>query len=130
MSTTTANSYSISELAQEFGITTRTIRFYEDKGLISPERRGQTRVYTPEDRVRLKLILRGKRLGFSLDESREIIDMYDPAHGNVEQLNRLLDRIDAKRQQLREQQRDIEKMLAQLDEAAARTQAALNEHNN
>ncbi|MCQ3829085.1 MerR family DNA-binding transcriptional regulator [Microbulbifer elongatus] len=130
MSTTTANSYSISELAQEFGITTRTIRFYEDKGLISPERRGQTRVYTPEDRVRLKLILRGKRLGFSLDESREIIDMYDPAHGNVEQLNRLLDRIDAKRQQLREQQRDIEKMLAQLDEAAARTQAALKEHNN
>ncbi|WP_231759233.1 MerR family transcriptional regulator [Microbulbifer elongatus] len=130
MSTTTANSYSISELAQEFGITTRTIRFYEDKGLISPERRGQTRVYTPEDRVRLKLILRGKRLGFSLDESREIIDMYDPTHGNVEQLNRLLDRIDAKRQQLREQQRDIEKMLAQLDEAAARTQAALKEHNN
>ncbi|WP_043320143.1 MerR family DNA-binding transcriptional regulator [Microbulbifer sp. HZ11] len=130
MSSTVTQSYSISELAQEFGITTRTIRFYEDKGLISPERRGQTRVYTAEDRVRLKLILRGKRLGFSLDESREIIDMYDPAHGNVEQLNRLLDRIDAKRQQLRQQQRDIEKMLAQLDEAAARTQAALKEHNN
>ena len=130
MSTTSADSYSISELAQEFGITTRTIRFYEDKGLISPERRGQTRVYTPEDRVRLKLILRGKRLGFSLDESREIIDMYDPAHGNVEQLNRLLDRIDAKRQQLRQQQRDIEKMLAQLDDATARTEAALKEHSN
>lgn len=130
MSTNTADSYSISELAQEFGITTRTIRFYEDKGLISPERRGQTRVYTPEDRVRLKLILRGKRLGFSLDESREIIDMYDPAHGNVEQLNRLLDRIDAKRQQLRQQQRDIEKMLAQLDDATARTEAALKEHSN
>ncbi|QKX16351.1 MerR family DNA-binding transcriptional regulator [Microbulbifer sp. YPW1] len=125
-----ADSYSISELAQEFGITTRTIRFYEDKGLISPERRGQTRVYTPEDRVRLKLILRGKRLGFSLDESREIIDMYDPAHGNVDQLNRLLDRIDAKRQQLRQQQRDIEKMLAQLDDATARTQAALKEQTD
>ncbi|WP_078082667.1 MerR family transcriptional regulator [Microbulbifer mangrovi] len=130
MSSTTAESYSISELAQEFGITTRTIRFYEDKGLISPERRGQTRVYTPEDRVRLKLILRGKRLGFSLDESREIIDMYDPAHGNVDQLNRLLDRIDAKRQQLRQQQRDIEKMLAQLDDATARTQAALKEQTD
>ncbi|WP_299594701.1 MerR family DNA-binding transcriptional regulator [uncultured Microbulbifer sp.] len=129
MSTTTAHSYSISELAQEFGITTRTIRFYEDKGLLTPQRRGQTRVYTPEDRVRLKLILRGKRLGFSLDESREIIDMYDPAHGNVEQLNRLLDRIDSKRQQLREQQRDIEKMLAQLDDASARTRAALKEQS-
>ena len=130
MSNTTADSYSISELAQEFGITTRTIRFYEDKGLISPERRGQTRIYTPEDRVRLKLILRGKRLGFSLDESREIIDMYDPAHGNVEQLNRLLERIDSKRQQLRQQQRDIEKMLAQLDDATARTEAALKEQTN
>ncbi|MBN8429983.1 MULTISPECIES: MerR family DNA-binding transcriptional regulator [Microbulbifer] len=127
MSNTTAGSYSISELAQEFGITTRTIRFYEDKGLLTPQRRGQTRVYSPEDRVRLKLILRGKRLGFSLDESREIIDMYDPAHGNVEQLNRLLERIDAKRQQLRQQQRDIEKVLAQLDDATARTEAALKE---
>ncbi|WP_295803708.1 MerR family DNA-binding transcriptional regulator [uncultured Microbulbifer sp.] len=130
MSNTTVDSYSISELAQEFGITTRTIRFYEDKGLLTPQRRGQTRVYTPEDRVRLKLILRGKRLGFSLDESREIIDMYDPAHGNVDQLKRLLDRIDAKRQQLRQQQRDIEKMLAQLDDATARTEAALKEHSN
>ena len=130
MNTASADSYSISELAQEFGITTRTIRFYEDKGLISPERRGQTRVYTPEDRVRLKLILRGKRLGFSLDESREIIDMYDPAHGNVEQLNRLLERIETKRQQLRQQQRDIEKMLAQLDDATARTQAALKEQTD
>ncbi|MBB5211310.1 MerR family transcriptional regulator [Microbulbifer hydrolyticus] len=130
MSSTTADSYSISELAQEFGITTRTIRFYEDKGLMSPERRGQTRVYTPEDRVRLKLILRGKRLGFSLDESREIIDMYDPAHGNVEQLNRLLERIDSKRQQLLQQQRDIEKVLSQLDEATARTRAALKQQTD
>ncbi|MFV8783405.1 MerR family transcriptional regulator [Microbulbifer sp. SA54] len=130
MSTASADSYSISELAQEFGITTRTIRFYEDKGLLSPERRGQTRIYTPEDRVRLKLILRGKRLGFSLDESREIIDMYDPAGGNVEQLNRLLERIDSKRQQLLQQQRDIEKMLAQLDDATARTEAALKEQTN
>lgn len=128
MSTTT--SHSISELAQEFGITTRTIRFYEDKGLLSPERRGQTRIYSPEDRVRLKLILRGKRLGFSLDESREIIDMYDPSKGNVDQLNRLLERIESKRQQLRRQQRDIEKMLAQLDEATARTKAALKEQTS
>jgi len=119
------HSYSISELAREFDITTRAIRFYEDKGLLKPERRGQTRVYSPEERVRLKLILRGKRLGFSLDESREIIDMYDPAHGNVEQLQRLLERIAQKRMQLQQQLRDIESLMGELDEAEVRAQAAL-----
>lgn len=118
-------SYSISELAREFGITTRTIRFYEDKGLLSPQRRGQTRVYSPEDRVRLKLILRGKRLGFSLDESREIIDMYDPAHGNVEQLQRLLDHIEQKRAQLQQQLHDIQSLMGELDEAEARAREFL-----
>lgn len=119
------HSYSISELAREFDITTRAIRFYEDKGLLKPERRGQTRVYSPEERVRLKLILRGKRLGFSLDESREIIDMYDPAHGNVEQLQRLLERIAQKRMQLQQQLRDIESLMGELDEVEVRAQAAL-----
>lgn len=117
--------YSISELAREFDITTRTIRFYEDKGLLKPERRGQTRVYSPEERVRLKLILRGKRLGFSLDESREIIDMYDPAHGNLEQLQRLLKHIAQKRTHLHQQLRDIESLMGELDEAEARAKAAL-----
>ncbi|MFQ3223095.1 MAG: DNA-binding transcriptional MerR regulator, partial [Porticoccaceae bacterium] len=70
--------YSISQLSKEFEITTRTIRHYEDLGLLAPARRGQTRVYSPADRIRLKLILRGKRLGLSLDDSREIIDMYEP----------------------------------------------------
>ncbi|WP_334079136.1 MerR family transcriptional regulator [Microbulbifer sp. M83] len=119
------SSYSISDLAREFGITTRAIRFYEDKGLISPARRGQTRVYRPEDRVRLMLILRGKRLGFSLDESREIIDMYDPEHGNVEQLQRLLQHIKQKRAQLQQQLRDIQSLMGELDEAEARTRASL-----
>ncbi|GAB2893706.1 MerR family DNA-binding transcriptional regulator [Microbulbifer echini] len=119
------HSYSISELAREFDITTRTIRFYEDKGLLKPERRGQTRVYSPEERVRLKLILRGKRLGFSLDESREIIDMYDPAHGNVEQLERLLERIAQKRAQLQQQLRDIESLMGELEEVEVRAQTAL-----
>ncbi|WP_308364071.1 MULTISPECIES: MerR family DNA-binding transcriptional regulator [unclassified Microbulbifer] len=119
-------SYSISELAQEFGITTRAIRFYEDKGLLSPARRGQARVYSPEDRVRLMLILRGKRLGFSLDESREIIDMYDPAHGNVEQLQRLLQYIEQKRAQLQQQLRDIHSLMEELDRAEARARAALS----
>lgn len=128
MNTETAEpgSYSISDLAREFDITTRTIRFYEDKGLLSPARRGQTRVYSPEDRVRLMLILRGKRLGFSLDESREIIDMYDPAHGNVEQLHRLLQYIEQKRAQLQQQLRDIHSLMDELDRAEARTRAALS----
>ena len=120
-------SYSISELAREFDITTRAIRFYEDKGLLTPARRGQTRVYSPEDRVRLMLILRGKRLGFSLDESRAIIDMYDPAHGNVEQLQRLLEHIEQKRAQLQQQLRDIHSLMSELDEAEARTRAALQD---
>lgn len=123
-------SYSISQLAREFGITTRTIRFYEDKELLSPARHGQTRVYSAEDRVRLKLILRGKRLGLSLDESREIIDMYDPAGGNVEQLQALLESIEAKRRQLRQQQRDILSLLDELDRAATRTRAALEASAN
>ncbi|MCW8126125.1 MerR family transcriptional regulator [Microbulbifer halophilus] len=120
-------SYSISDLAREFDITTRTIRFYEDKGLICPARRGQTRVYSPEDRVRLKLILRGKRLGFSLDESREIIDMYDPAHGNVEQLQRLLEHIEQKRAQLQQQLRDIHSLMGELDDVEARARASLKD---
>jgi len=127
-STVEPASYSISELAREFDITTRTIRFYEDKGLLSPARRGQTRVYSPEDRVRLKLILRGKRLGFSLDESREIIDMYDPTHGNVEQLQRLLDTIEQKRAQLNQQLRDIRSLMGELDDTEARARAALGKH--
>ncbi|WP_237068533.1 MerR family transcriptional regulator [Microbulbifer guangxiensis] len=117
--------YSISDLSREFGITTRAIRFYEDRGLLSPERRGQARIYSPEDRVRLKLILRGKRLGFSLDESREIIEMYDPAHGNVEQLQRLLQGIEQKRAQLQQQLRDIQSLMGELDEAESRARASL-----
>ena len=70
--------YSIRDLSQDFGVTTRTLRFYEEKGLLEPERRGRTRLYTAADRVRLKLILRGKQLGFTLDESAELIAMYDP----------------------------------------------------
>ena len=79
------NSFSISELAREFDVTTRTIRFYEEKGMLAPERRGQTRIFSHADRVRLELILRGKRIGMSLIESREIIEMYDPASDNSEQ---------------------------------------------
>lgn len=120
--------YSISELATEFGVTTRTIRFYEEKGLLAPQRNGQVRIYDNHDRTKLKLIVRGKRLGFTLDESRSIIEMYDPAQGNVEQLHTLLEKIRSKRDSLRQQLQDIDVMLRDLDEAEQRCLESLNEH--
>ena len=95
--------FTISALAQEFDVTTRTIRFYEDEGLISPERRGQARIYTARDRVILKLIMRGKRLGFSLAECRELFDLYDPEGGNKAQLQLMLDKLTERRRALDQQ---------------------------
>ena len=122
-------SYSISELAGEFGITTRAIRFYEEKGLLSPTRRGQQRIYHAAERVRLKLILRGKRLGFTLEESRELIEMYDPAHGNVDQLQRLIRKIEDKEALLESQLRDIAGMQRDLNEVRQRCNEALRTHS-
>ncbi|WP_163932158.1 MerR family DNA-binding transcriptional regulator [Paraferrimonas sp. SM1919] len=119
--------YSISDLAKEFDITTRTIRFYEDKGLLSPQRKDQTRIYNSADRVRLKLILRGKRLGLSLDESREIIEMYDHSGNNIEQLQTLIAKIEQRRQNLLQQLNDIEISLLELDEVEARCKEAINQ---
>ena len=121
----TTRSYSISELAEEFGVTTRTIRFYEEKGLIHPHREGQKRLYTPADRVRIKLILRGKRIGMSLQESVELIDMYDPEHNNRDQLHSLIGTVQEKRAHLLRQKRDIEDMLAGLDEVQALCESGL-----
>ncbi|MCX4029452.1 MerR family DNA-binding transcriptional regulator [Endozoicomonas sp. SM1973] len=112
--------YSISELAKEFAITTRTIRFYEDKGLLTPMRQGQVRVYSHKDRVHLKLILRGKRLGFSLDECQELIEMYTPGTSNIKQIQALLDKIAVKRQQLNQQLKDIAALQQELDTAEQR----------
>ena len=109
--------YSISQLSKEFEITTRTIRHYEDLGLLAPARRGQTRVYSPADRIRLKLILRGKRLGLSLDDSREIIEMYEPGKTNVDQLRKLIDAIQLQRHKLNQQLDDISKLLQDLNKA-------------
>ena len=120
------NTYSISDLAKEFDITTRTIRFYEDKGLLSPSRQGQTRIYSGGDRTILKLILRGKRLGFSLEQSREIINMYDPSSNNQEQLTTLLESIRAKREQLQRQLQDIEMMMLDLQESEQRCLEAID----
>jgi DNA-binding transcriptional MerR regulator len=110
----TGTTYSISDLAREFAVTTRTIRFYEDEGLISPDREGRRRIFSPRDRTRLKLILRGKRIGFSLAEIREIIDMYDADPGEAGQLRLLVARIDAQRCELEARRADIDRTLADL----------------
>ncbi|MBT5070892.1 MAG: MerR family DNA-binding transcriptional regulator [Porticoccaceae bacterium] len=117
--------YSISVLCKEFDITTRTIRHYEDLGLLSPSRRGQSRVYTPSDRTRLRLILRGKRLGLSLEDSRQIIDMYEPGKTNINQLNTLIDAIRVQRTKLNQQLDDISKLLKDLNDAEANCVIAL-----
>jgi DNA-binding transcriptional MerR regulator len=117
--------YSISDLCKEFDITTRTIRHYEDLGLLSPSRRGQSRVYTPSDRTRLRLILRGKRLGLSLEDSRQIIDMYEPGKTNINQLNTLIDAIRVQRTKLNQQLDDISKLLEDLNNAEANCVIAL-----
>ena len=117
--------YSISDLCKEFDITTRTIRHYEDLDLLSPSRRGQSRVYTPSDRTRLRLILRGKRLGLSLEDSRQIIDMYEPGKTNISQLNTLIDAIRVQRTKLNQQLDDISKLLKDLNDAEANCVIAL-----
>ena len=119
--------YSITDLAQEFGVTTRAIRHYEDKGLLRPERRGRMRVYAPGDRVRLKLILRGKRLGLPLDEIREILGMYDGRRGEAKQLDYLCRKIRQGREVLRRQQEDIEITLEDMDRIEAQCKAQLRE---
>lgn len=106
--------YGIAELAGEFGVTTRTVRFYEDKGLLSPKREGQRRVYSARDRVRLRLIMRGKRLGLSLEEIGELIDLYDVDPSEVTQLKHFLDVIQQRIVILEGQKRDIDESLTEL----------------
>ncbi len=107
--------YSIGDLSREFGVTTRTIRFYEDQGLLSPTRNGQNRIYQARDRVRLKLILRGKRLGFSLKEINKLIALYDAPEGEAGQLRSFIEKIRARRAELLLQQDDIAHVLEELD---------------
>lgn len=117
--------YSISDLARELDITTRTIRFYEEQGMLSPERRGLERVYSARDKVTLKLILRGKRIGFSLAECRDLIGLYDPTGDNQKQLVTMLGKITERRTQLDQQLLDIQQMQLELDTAEERCKAAL-----
>lgn len=106
--------FSISDLAREFDVTPRAIRFYEDQGLLAPRRDGQRRIYTPRDRTRLKLTLRGKRLGLSLSEIRELIDMYEPGRDERPQLARFLAVLESHKASLLQQQADLEAQLSEL----------------
>ena len=117
--------YSISDLSREFNITTRTIRHYEDIGLLSPQRQGKTRLYDSSDRSRLRLILRGKRLGLSLEESREIIDMYQPGKSNVKQLKKLIDAINSQKKKLNQKLTDITNLMNDLKKAEVKCLEAL-----
>lgn len=122
---TDTREWTIAQVAQEFGVTHRTVRYYEDQGLISPERRGTQRVFHPRDRVRLALVLRGRRLGMDLATIRTIIDMYDEPPGEVGQLEYLLADIAERRAELEQRRADIEQTLAELDDLEARCRADL-----
>ena len=124
-----SQTYSISELARELDITTRTSRFYEEQGMLSPERRGLERIYSARDKVTLKLILRGKRIGFSLAECRELIELYEPSGGNHKQLHTMLGKISERRMQLEQQLLDIRQMQLELDTAEERCKLELDKNN-
>lgn len=109
--------YTITELTREFAISTRTLRFYEDEGLIQPVRRGRTRLYRPSDRHLVRQILRGRRLGFSIGEIREVIDLYKSPPGEAGELRLMIEKIEEKRQSLRQKRRDLEDTLQELDQA-------------
>ncbi|GAA6527342.1 MerR family DNA-binding transcriptional regulator [Intrasporangium sp. DVR] len=113
---TSGPEWTIAQVADEFGVTHRTIRHYEELGLISPERRGTQRIFHRRDRTRLKLILRGKRLGFPLEEIRTIVDLFDAPRGRRAQLEYVLDQIDERRADLEQRRRDVEDAIRELGE--------------
>ncbi|MCH9671022.1 MAG: MerR family DNA-binding transcriptional regulator [Gammaproteobacteria bacterium] len=117
----------IGDLAREFDLTTRAIRFYEDQGLLNPARQGQTRVYSQRDRVRLMLILRSKRLGFSIKETKETLDVYDSPEGEFGQLQRALEQIRERKSELREQAQDIKVILDELEDIETRCRERLSQ---
>ena len=117
--------WTISELAAEFGTTLRTIRFYEDEGLLTPERVGTSRIFRERDRVRLQLILRGKRLGFTLAETAHILGIYDETPGEQGQLEFLIADIGRRRTVLLDKRRDLDEALAELADLEARCRADL-----
>ena len=119
--------YSIGELSREFDVTTRAIRFYEDEGLLAPSRNGKHRIFNARDRTRLKLILRGKRLGFALSEIRELLDLYDGPEGEAGQLELFIRKLADHRNALLEQRRDIDTVLSEMDTLAEQCQRLLDQ---
>jgi DNA-binding transcriptional MerR regulator len=117
--------YTIRDLASEFGVTTRTIRFYEEKGYLNPKRNGTQRIYSPAERTSLRLILRGKRLGLSLEETADMIHMYGEPGGDRKQLEKFMLRIAEKRGELERKRDDLEMMLEDLDGVEQKCRVAL-----
>ena len=115
----------VTQLARDLHVTARTIRFYEDKVLISPQRAGTTRVYTARDRARMILVLRGKRLGFSLREIKEYLDLYDVDHSQLEQIRLLVVAVHKRLELLREQRRALETSITELEDIEMQAQDAL-----
>lgn len=120
--------FSIGELATEFDVTPRAIRFYEAHGLLAPKRAGQRRIYSPRDRTRLRLTLRGKRLGLTLSEIRELIDMYEPGRDERPQLARFLAVLESHRTSLMQQRMDIEAQLSELQLFEKKIRKQLKRH--
>lgn len=129
LSTEPARTFTIRQLSKEFDITARALRFYEDKGLIDPERRGQTRLYSARDRARLKLILRGKRMGFSLTEIQHMLDLYSHQDGNAHQMRVALNKWRAQIDTLKRQRQDIDDAIAEMIEGCAFLEAQLKALN-
>jgi DNA-binding transcriptional MerR regulator len=118
--------YAIGELASEFAVTSRTLRLYEEEGLLNPQRIGTRRIYSERNRVRLRLILRGKRLGWSLSEIRELFDLYDSSHGKEAQLELMLSKLEQRREMLEEQKRDVEHAIEELGHITGNVRKALD----
>jgi DNA-binding transcriptional MerR regulator len=121
--------FSVTELAEELGITPRAVRFYETKGLIKPRRAGNTRVYTHRDRARMQLILRGKRLGFTLADIKEYLDMYDVDPSRAKQVQLLLEKVNHRINELEQQREDLETTLIELDEMRQQCIASIDTNN-
>ncbi|MEZ5448017.1 MAG: MerR family DNA-binding transcriptional regulator [Thiolinea sp.] len=128
MSASNNRQYSISDLSREFDVTNRALRLYEESGLLSPVREGQKRIYSERDRVRVRLIMRGKRIGYSLAEIKELFDMYDDSrHGERAQLRHLLDKLRERRAILELQRRELALSLADIEQIEQRAREALRE---
>jgi DNA-binding transcriptional MerR regulator len=126
MNEPTGRLYSVTQLGIDLGVSARTLRFYEDKGLISPRRAGNNRVYTQRDRARMILILRGKKLGFSLRDIKEYLDLYDADPTHARQLRLLIKAVRSRRQQLEEQRLALDEALGELVDVEAQAQDALH----